>query len=145
MPLAFGTTDYDAVRAAIRTSLDAENLPNEIIALPIYEGRALAGIAARTTNTTAHALTAATYLCAALLFPAVPQLLTDADDVGGRYTVAKVDIKENVARLLGLMEDELALLPPADMLPPAVTVVTLQPVTFTVAPAGRCESTEGAW
>jgi hypothetical protein len=123
------TTSYPAVRAAIDVTLDANNLPDATIGLTIYKGRAEAWVAARTSDTGAHAIAAAIYYCAWLLFDAVPRL-TSEQIVGGGYQRQYTDPVHAKAALLAHAEQEIIEIT-------ATTDAALMPPFFTVAPGYR--------
>jgi hypothetical protein len=135
MPVEITAGDHDAVRAAIDTSLSPANLPPEVIGLDIYKGRAERWIAARTTNTDAHAKAAAVYMCAAFLVPAVPHLSSESLP-GASYQRVNFDPNEQVKRLEGMAADELALSLNGGV-PPAPATTPEQPSHFGVASGRR--------
>lgn len=101
---------YNQIRAAIRTSLDADGLPDEIIEFSIYKSAAEAEVEALTSDTGEHARNAAILICAALLARRIPQITADSDDVGGPYQIEPVDIDKLVADLRARATAELALI-----------------------------------
>jgi|SRR5215471_433627 len=99
--------DYDAIRGAILSSLDSDNCPDALIELPIYKDRAIAIIEAQAPDpaypdTDLNKRNAAIFLCAAFLIPALTptRLIQDSDDLGGNFTLDKVNWKERTAQLM---------------------------------------------
>lgn len=83
----FTLADYNAVRAAIDTSLDEDMLPDSVVALTIYAGAATTWAQERDTSYASRTgtelvkLRRATILyCAGLLAPAVPQMVDAKDE-----------------------------------------------------------------
>ncbi|MGH2352480.1 MAG: hypothetical protein ACRDJN_12800 [Chloroflexota bacterium] len=107
------SADYPAVRSAIDVDLTAEQVPDTILAQPVYHAAAEAAVLRRVPE--AEALTgtqlqqasrAAILFCAALLAPAVPALSQESfADVS--YRLAAVDMSRQAARLLARAEEEL--------------------------------------
>lgn len=100
MPEYLSLAEYPAVRAAIDVSLDASNLPDDVIGLPMYAQEAERWVlavnplaATYTVGTTEYKQTqvAAIYACAALCVPAVPQLTSESYGQAMRYTRKEVD------------------------------------------------------
>lgn len=93
--------EYPAVRAAIDISLDPTNLPDDVIALPVYAGEAEQWVLAMNplagTYTTGSAeylrmQVAAIYACAALVAPSVPVITGETFGQDHRYTRKDVDM-----------------------------------------------------
>ena len=133
------SANYPAVRAAIDISLNPSVVPDATLDLPIYRDAAEAEITDRLGTTAYDDLTApqqaavtraAIYLCAALLMPAVPQLL-DKQLGDARVRRKDFDVVATVQRLRDLAADELAFVP-GDTAPPSAI-----PTMFTLAPGGR--------
>jgi len=87
--------DFDSVRAALDTSLEADDLPDVLIALPIYAGRAELlllerdPLAATRVGTEAlHIRLAAIFFTASLIAPAIPAITSlKADEVQYARTI----------------------------------------------------------
>ena len=130
---------YEAVRKAIHTAVDESLLPPEVIALPIYQGRAERDVLLRdplaASYTAADAAyqtvrRAVIYRTAALLAPALPQLLEERFPNGHSYRFERFDGEARAAYLTALAETELD-----SYLLPTVTPVPL--FGFTTAPGNR--------
>lgn len=85
--------DYDAVRAAIDLSLTASELPDAVIALPIYAGIADAAVkqrdpswSSRTEAETLQLTSAAVLWTASLVAPAIPALRSESHIEGYSYS-----------------------------------------------------------
>jgi hypothetical protein len=97
--------DYIAVRAAMDLSLKEPNVPDSIIQLDIFQGAAEREVLARDPEAEsreddelARVKAAAVYLTAALLLPAVPQLLRER--LGDQtYERLQLDVAARVAAL----------------------------------------------
>ena len=131
--------DFDQIRKAIDTDLTEEELPDEVIALPIYLGAAEAQVAARLPNVetlSGTALIAArnaiVYATAALLAPIFPQMR--AASLGAyRYDVYAL----NPEKLAEVLRDKASSqMDMADTLGGTATVAKLPPI-FVVAPGRR--------
>jgi len=128
---------YDQIRAAIDVSLTSDDLGDDVIRQSIYLGAADAEIkrrdpawATRTDAELALLRTAAIYLTAARIAPAVPQLKSERYPEGYGYDRA-IDYTKRAAELRALAEVELgAVLAPSD---PAA----MRPTLFAVASAER--------
>jgi len=133
------TSDYPAVRAALDTSLDDGDLPDGIIGLSIYQGRAEAFVLRRDplaqTRTGAdaqHVKNAAIFLTAGYLAPALPAVISD--DYGDHRMQRKpMDWIARGQLLTQRGEAELDVL----LLPPALLVTSARPRMFTVASGSR--------
>jgi hypothetical protein len=100
VPAYLTASEYPAVRAAIDVSLDASNLPDAVISLPMYAQEAerwvlaqnpLAATYAPNTDAFKRMQVAAIYACAALILPALPQLTAEVYGQAYRYTRQEVD------------------------------------------------------
>jgi len=107
--------EFTQVRAALDVSLSADDLPDTVIALPIYLGAADAEIkrrdpnwATRDEDALARLRRAVIYLTAASLAPAVPELTQERYPEGYSYARANSYVKRS-AELRQLAEAELAL------------------------------------
>jgi hypothetical protein len=99
------SSDYPAIRAAIRTSLDERDLPDAIIALDIYSGEANRWAASQITITGPEATgqranSAAIYYAAALLAPAVEQVTNQKDSTGESLTLKDFDAEARAKDLM---------------------------------------------
>jgi hypothetical protein len=131
-------SEYPAIRAAIDVTLDSELLPDATIGLPLYAGAAEAWVLSRlpTADSLAEpartaAVRAAMWRCAALLVPAVPQIVSESTQADHAYTRQGLDIAKRVAQLMALAEEALAEATPAD------DVGAPMPTMFTLATGGR--------
>lgn len=115
--------DYPAIRAAIDTSLTPEDLPDGVIGLDIYAGdaqrevrRRVPGAEELAGDEAAEARAAAVLLCAALLVPAVPQIVGEShgDDT---YSRKLADPATLAAELRARALDKLAALVTPDQAP----------------------------
>lgn len=102
------TSDYPAVRAAIRASLDEASLPDDVIALTIYKGVATATIQRSTLAVDTYSKAAAITLCAALLCHAVDNLISETD-AGVTTTVEPWDAEQMESKLRALSSTLLSL------------------------------------
>jgi hypothetical protein len=130
--------DYPAVRAALDLTIDAATLPDAVIALPIFAGRAEQTILrldpaapTRSGEEAEHVRRAVIYLTAAYIAPHVPDLL--GEQFGPqRYTRAPQDWRAHARYLQGLAELELAAVIGEDALG-----LGLRPRSFDLARGGR--------
>jgi hypothetical protein len=133
--------DFPAVRAALDTTLTADELPDSTINLPLYAGEA--DLTVRTLVPTwedmvsvdqlARLKSAAIYFCAALLAPAVPRF--NKESVGGgdhSYSTDNPSAQEMATLLRARAMGQLTALTPTENTPRV-------PVLFTVAPGGRAQ------
>lgn len=114
MPDNVITVTPDNVRAAIDVSLAAQNLPNAVIELDIYKGRAIRTIqardpdyATRTGAAAAHLNTAADLLTASKAVFVVPAVKAQTFAQNQGYTREALDPEVVSARLIAEAEDEL--------------------------------------
>lgn len=106
----------DQIRAAILADLADQDLPNDIIAMDIYMGRANAEIVerdadaeSRTGADGSRVLRAAIYLCAAYLCPTVERKMrvqVTQRDVS--YSRSGFDARARAAELRGMADDEMS-------------------------------------
>lgn len=124
MPL-LTAVDYPEVRAALDVSLTAVDLPDAIIALPIYEPAAEAEVlrrdpaAATRTGTQGQQIhIAAVLLTAALLAPQMPVIVREQDD--STYSVQRqpVDLAALAAQLQQRAIEALAVVLEVDQVTP---------------------------
>ena len=111
-----GIDDYSEIRAAILSDLEEHDLPDSLVGLDIYVGRAEAEIverdpdAASRTGADGNRVRRATiYLAAALLCPAIERktrVQIQTRDVS--YSRASFDARVRAAELRGMADDELA-------------------------------------
>lgn len=90
------SSDYVSVRAALDTSLGKGELPDDMIALDLYAGEAQRWVASQITVTGSEATgprakLAAVYMTAALLAPAVSQIISQRDASGESVTLKPFD------------------------------------------------------
>lgn len=100
MPEYLTPAEFPSIRAAIDVSLDASNLPDDVIGLPMYRQDAERWVVAMNPLAAAYELgsepylktqVAAIYACAALVLPSVPQLTGESYGTAFRYTRKEVD------------------------------------------------------
>ncbi len=123
---------YPAVRAALDVTLDAEALPDAVIALDLYAGTADRWVLAqdptaeaRTGDALKHVTAAAVLYCASLLAPALPQL-TGETHGAHQYSRKAVDASALADQLVARAVDELtAVLQPDDVRPVRPTMFAL--------------------
>lgn len=139
------TENYPAVRAAIDISLSEKNLPDEIIALSIYQGAAENWVIDRDANAETYApagaapsatkwarvQNAAIYKTAALICPAVPNITRDDFGPNESYTRKAMDFDKRAEELTDLASAELAAYLETD------PVTSQMPTFFTVGPGYR--------
>lgn len=128
--------DYPAVRAALDTSLTKKMLPDNVIALKIYQGRAESLVtgrdpdaATRTGDDRQRIQRAVIYLTAALIAPAVPQILQSRGQYLS-YQRRVIDWEKRAAELKQMAHDEID-----ELLNPDGAIA--RPVMFTVARGRR--------
>ena len=131
------SADYPTIRAAIEVTLSSEQLPDAVIAMPIYVEAAEAEIARRVPDALestdpvviATLKRAAIYLTAALIAPAVPRLTSEryGDQAYGREAT---DYQALAQALRNKVDDELATLDP-------VAGTPVMPMMFTLASGRR--------
>jgi hypothetical protein len=136
------STEYPAIRAAIDITLTTDDLPDSIIALPIYAAAADQDVLARdplaesrTGAALQHVKNAATYFCAARLILALPQF-TQEREGEQQYTRQSVNVADRAAELRGLAAAELD----AVLDPDPGDVVAQRPTFF-----GRLAGGRGRW
>lgn len=115
----FTATEYPQVRALLDTTLKAEQLPDEIIALDAFHGAAERDVLERVPDAASRAgmqlqrlIHAALLLCAANVAPALPRLLRDrfADqeiqlapvDMAARATALQQEAYDEIAAVLAV-------------------------------------------
>jgi hypothetical protein len=100
--------EFPAIRAALDISLDASNLPDAVINLPMYAGQAELWIVANdplaptyTPGSEAYIRTtiAAIYACAAYIVPALPNITSESYGDAMRYTRKEADMAKLEAAL----------------------------------------------
>jgi len=136
MPL-LNDADYPAVRATLLLGITSEMLPNDVIALPIFQQAAEAEVlrcdptAASRTGAEAEAIGRATiYLTAALIAPSVPNLIEHEED-RVRVKMEAVDWQVKARELKDMATAELNnLLNPSNL-------TAQMPVMFTLAEGKR--------
>ena len=129
--------DYPAIRAALDTSLDADVLPDAVIALPIYHAAAEREVLARVpTVPTEEALEqqrlAAIYLCAARLALALPQIESETTPDNAAYRRKVVAPEALATTLQGYAAVILDVLAPPSPPPAPVSLIS-----FALAGPGR--------
>ena len=147
MSNALVTADECAdVRAAIDVTLPATALPDTTILLAVFADKAARDITARVTNGEdivdagsgddfETMRLAAIYYTAALIMPALPQLISESVGQGDfAYRMAVVDPLKRQAQLFGLASTEVATLNGS----------TGMPTFFTLAPGGRAQGRTSA-
>lgn len=137
--------NYPAVRAAIDISISEKNLPDEVIALSIYQGAAERWVLDRDADAETYApagaaadaakwariQNAAIYRTAALICPAVPNITRDDFGPNESYTRKAMDYERRAEELTDLASAELASYLQAD------PVTSQMPTFFTVGPGYR--------
>ncbi len=139
------TSDYPAVRAAIDIYLDAQTLPDAVIALDIYQGAAERVVMARVPgwetlqgDDLARVETAVVYLTASLICPAIPAIFRETmPDYA--YQAHRADPATQAAQLARRAEQALfPLTGPAVAMPPfftlALPAVSAQPAGGVTGP-----------
>jgi len=127
-------SDAPSIRAAILVDLQDHQLPDDIIALPIYLDRANDLIVerdpdaeTRTGSELKRIRRAAVFICAALLCPAVSRATSvsiQTRDVS--YSRPAFDATQRAAELMAMAEDEIqAVLAPSDETPGRPTMFAL--------------------
>ncbi len=108
------TTNWPAVRAALDVSLDDKQLPDSIIGMDIYSGRAVREVTARVEGATAltgdsekRVIAAAVFLTAANIAPALPSIMR-AESQHLAIQRKEVDWNKRAADLRQAAEDEIA-------------------------------------
>jgi hypothetical protein len=96
--------DYDSVRAALLTGLSKRDLPNKIIALDLYSGEAERWVQSQLTivgpeATGKRAKLAAVCKTAALLAPALDQIISQKDSTGESVQLKTFDPDEKARQL----------------------------------------------
>lgn len=107
------STTYPQIRAALGAFVDTETLPDSMIALDIYAGRADDWVrasdpawASRTGDALQRLVRAAILYCAALLAPAMPAISTER--FGDYQYSAQVDWERRATDLMGEAAQALA-------------------------------------
>lgn len=140
MPLLLAPTDYPAIRAALDLALQAKDLPDSVIELPIYLGKAEQSILQRDPEATTrtgteqqHIKNAVIFTCAALLAPAMRNLQRErVGEWEGAYQA--MDWTKRATELRALADEELAaVLEPAPTPGPETTI----PIFFALANGRR--------
>lgn len=113
MPI-LSTADFPQVRAAIDPLLGEDELPDDVIALPVYRGAAEADVLRRLPNAATflgedgdRVRYAVIYLTAALLAPALPDV-TSVQLGQSRYQQEPRDTWKRVGYLQGMAARQLA-------------------------------------
>jgi hypothetical protein len=132
MPL-LTTADCVEIRSLIGVDISAANLPDAIITLDSYMGRAMREVEAATSDTGAHAKLAARMICAAYLISIVPHF-TSEHIPGASYNRQQVDWE---ARKAELRDDALVEINLANAMTTETLLAETSPPFFTVAPAGE--------
>lgn len=137
MPYVLTSVSFPAIRAAIDVSIDSVMLPDSIISLDIYQGRAESELgqldpdyAERDGDDEIRVKRALVYLTAALLCKVVPQITRETIATLSTQR-AQVDWNERASELRAMANDEVALYVSED----ARTVNI--PTLFTTAPGYR--------
>lgn len=99
MAITFDTNDYEQVRKAIDADLTADTLPNDVIALDIYQGEALSQIETavaalseqQQTDNAATIKRAAILLTGSLIAPKI-KIVTSETLEGDRFTFQNKDL-----------------------------------------------------
>lgn len=133
------TADYPAVRAALDTSLDDGDLPDDVIGLSIYQGRAEAFILRRDPTALDRIAAdaqqikhAAIFLTAGYLAPAIPAIISD--DYGEhRMSRKPMDWIAQGHFLIEQGEEELNVL----LVAPTLLTTVFRPRMFTTASGTR--------
>ena len=128
--------EYDAIRAAIDVSLDADTLPDRVIELPVYGPAADLWVQTRdplwASRTGAAHLTlvnALIFYCASLLVPAIPMLTAETHGPN-TWQRQPVEWQERAALLRGQAEEAVS-----SVVTPTATSVA--PMTMFGRVAGR--------
>jgi hypothetical protein len=135
--------DYDAVRQAIEVNLTANDLPDAVIASPIYQGRAEAYVIDRVPTAESATGTAALHLrMATILYTAayiLPAYYAVNDEQVGDLRVRVNDsrIEQRISQLRGDADRELD---EGAGVTPSPTAPTGMPLMFDLAYAGRGRS-----
>ncbi|MFZ1401124.1 MAG: hypothetical protein WAS33_29735 [Candidatus Promineifilaceae bacterium] len=108
------TTNWPAVRAALDVSLNDKQLPDSIIGLDIYSGRAVREITSRVADATTltgdserRVIAAAVFLTAANIAPALPSIMR-AESQHLSVQRKEVDWSKRAAELRQMAEEEIA-------------------------------------
>lgn len=137
--------NYPAIRAAIDISLSERNLPDEIIALSIYQGTGERWVLDRDSDAESYApagaapdatkwarvQNAAIYKVASLICPAVPNITRDDFGPDESYTRKAMDLDRRAEELGDMASAELAAYLETD------PVASQLPTFFTVGPGYR--------
>jgi hypothetical protein len=115
MVVLLGPAQYDAVRKAIRLDMDATDVPDSAIELDIYAGEAEREVRVLDSNVDAYlgtqlrrAEAAATYLCAALLADALPNITGESYGGGYSWRMEGWNPQERAAWLRWLAYEQIA-------------------------------------
>lgn len=140
--------DYPSVRAAIDLDYDSETIPDGIIALPIFKGVAESAVLARDplafqridpgnptyydSTKAQHIRNAVVFFTAALLVPAIPQLVKETMGTHYAYQLAPRDQLALANSLNGKGDAEL------DQIIDTTPETDDMPTMFTVSGPRRC-------
>lgn len=137
MTILYPDEDYNQIRWALDTTLTAEQLTNEVIAMPIYQGLAEievkerdTGWASRTGDDLTKLRAAAIFLTASKIAPSLPQILRGKID-GIDYQRVITNAASRAAQLRQEADDLLAEI---------LGEGTAQPFTFGYARGGRART-----
>jgi hypothetical protein len=122
------SADYPDIRGAIDVSLDADSLPDTVIGLDRYIGRAERWVAERTTDVGDHAKQAVISRCAALLVPHIPNITSESRP-GFSYQRQALDVEMAVGQLNADALEEIDLANGGD----SKTSLDLRPTIFSAA------------
>lgn len=123
--------DYPSIRAAIDISLDANSLPDAVIALEVYATAAEQWIASQTTEAGSEAHLGAVLYCAYLIAPQVPALIRERM-AGGEFWQQAFNYTDIAGGLLQRAYYQVAL---AKALELPDEVQSLQPTMFALGKA----------
>lgn len=116
MPITLNATDYEEIRKNIDGQLNITSVPDTMIELDSFRGRAQRWVVSQTDSDGEHARLAAIYFCASLLAPVVNIPTSDAfGGSAGSYTRRPMTPSENAARLRSMAEEEIAQIEDAEI------------------------------
>lgn len=118
MPL-LDAESYESIRKALDLSIDKGDLPDEVIALDLYSGEAERWVTSQITisgpeATGSRAKLAAIYMAAALLAPAVTQIVSQKDATGETVTLKTFDPNKKESQMRARAAEMIALVNGSD-------------------------------